>query len=936
MVNKCVAVSCNSGYASSSSSSTTSGFKVTFHRFPKDTILRRKWLSRLSRENFTPSSHSRLCSRHFVDSDFMTCRNDSNRSRSSAKSATPKRRLLKSDAVPSVFTNLPKYLSYDTHRREDPPTAEVRRAAILRDNEEKIHSFLLDDVVSSLSDIFIKLQSSSNLPTGFLYTRLPDCVLIYTIDSSDGLHPKIIGSITISNELGVSLVCRDAAVKKNIFSHISSGKINLFSQIVNLMALLKSLISTDECDVESFIDSALKSLQGYIDGSDPDTDKHRSVAFFLEQLQLLDLPKNRRRYSPALLLFAFSIYSSGPASYRALLSQNVLTLPSVGLLNKLTRSVRSDPGICDEQYLVKRFSRLSELQHHIMIIIDEVYVTTRPEFSSGNIIGKKDSNTVLTFMIKSVAGKYRDVVGLFPMSNLTASIQHDIFLSVLRMVTDIGFNVVSISVDNHTVNRAFYRLLCAGDLLPEIPHPFNNEKSIFLVFDPTHCVKNVFNNFERKKVFKVPASEPIIDQPCIASYSDIEKLCERERLLPLRIAHKITPSILHPSSIQRSSMKYFISVFHESTRDALDFYSNEKMNKSFSSTSKFISIILKLWDVLNVRSTTIGKHKRKTSKDPVLSSSDWKLCYLIEFASFLTRWEDSNAVAGLSKETFTALRHSCISISLLSKYLIEHLNFKYVLLGNIQSDALESRFGWYRQLSGANYFLSLNQVLQNEKRIKAISLVKYSHFTFDDIKDLDIESSMKTENVEHESDLMLSKLNQEPDAYIDSSSKSILYYVCGYVAKSVGSRCTDCNHVLSCDSALVPPQFDVIDENTTRLLDAINRGGLRRPSHFLYCICLKSWCIFTEMKNNATLFTAFLDLKNQRSVFSEICKKSVFSDDSIRDIVSENISCSKGHDVLTRSFICFFNCVAKNLAKDLAEAFIKEKNERKIKKLTAK
>ena len=47
----------------------------------------------------------------------------------------------------------------------------------------------------------------------------------------------------------------------------------------------------------------------------------------------------------------------------------------------------------------------------------------------------------------------------------------------------------------------------------------------------------------------------------------------------------------------------------------------------------------------------------------------------------------------------------------------------YVFLCHAQSDAIENRFGWYRQLSG-NYFNSVLPFLQSEKTIRIRSLVK--------------------------------------------------------------------------------------------------------------------------------------------------------------------------------------------------------------------
>ena len=63
----------------------------------------------------------------------------------------------------------------------------------------------------------------------------------------------------------------------------------------------------------------------------------------------------------------------------------------------------------------------------------------------------------------------------------------------------------------------------------------------------------------------------------------------------------------------------------ESTRDALRFYATHKNKPEWNGNADFISLLLKLWNVMNVKSWEKGKHKRSLEMDPVRSSLDWKL-----------------------------------------------------------------------------------------------------------------------------------------------------------------------------------------------------------------------------------------------------------------------------------------------------------------------
>ena len=102
------------------------------------------------------------------------------------------------------------------------------------------------------------------------------------------------------------------------------------------------------------------------------------------------------------------------------------------------------------------------------------------------------------------------------------------------------------------------------------------------------------------------------------------------------------------------------------------------------------------------------------------SDNDKNLSYLQEFVEWLTSWEElpnesevkfRNPTGKLYKETHFSLRHTTETLVKLCDYLIKNFNVSYVLLGKFQTDNLESRFQIYRQMCGANYNVSVRQVL---------------------------------------------------------------------------------------------------------------------------------------------------------------------------------------------------------------------------------
>ena len=99
------------------------------------------------------------------------------------------------------------------------------------------------------------------------------------------------------------------------------------------------------------------------------------------------------------------------------------------------------------------------------------------------------------------------------------------------------------------------------------------------------------------------------------------------------------------------------------------------------------------------------------------------LCYILNHISFYFQ------MPGLTKETFLALRQTYRGVTGLAKYLMNYCGFKYVLLGKIQCDTIEGRFGRICQLSGANYYISMRQLLKSDRKLRTLSLVKFSRIS---------------------------------------------------------------------------------------------------------------------------------------------------------------------------------------------------------------
>ena len=113
-----------------------------------------------------------------------------------------------------------------------------------------------------------------------------------------------------------------------------------------------------------------------------------------------------------------------------------------------------------------------------------------------------------------------------------------------------------------------------------------------------------------------------------------------------------------------------------------------------------------------------------------------------------------------------------------AKTLLENYNFKYVLLGCLQTDDLEGEFGKYRQLSGGCYYISVEQVLMSARMRK---LALFNKLEIADVPHLSANDCCSSDFTEEELSLLDNSIDNIDS--ITPEEDASLYYICGYVAK---------------------------------------------------------------------------------------------------------------------------------------------------------
>ena len=923
MVFTCAAVNCSNGVQNNVEDGTS------FHKFPlNDPELLQKWLSKLSRKDFAPTVHSRLCSKHFTPDDFIISSSDSNSCRKRHRSdSTLKRNYLKPYSIPTIFLGQPGYectSSVLTRRRNDVPTAK-RRLQMQEDHQfQLITRLTIEDRITCIEDLMDKVRKSSNIPDGFTMIRKSDNLLLAFIDLQE--IPVIKASVKISSDLTCSVYVNDKCIPPSVYKHIIvDDQVSTVSDLANLLALVKSkIIETDEHidDCEELISQAIDKLVLSKEVSD---DLDMQIDFLIEQLRLLLISPKGHRFSNNLIVLSYTLFATSSTSYETLRKSRFLTLPSIRQLRNIANRLGVDilNNNC-KNYLSNRIEKLNQFERYVTVILDEIHVVKRVELSGGRILGFSDDNplqsatTVLCFMISSVGGTYRDIVCMIPVFRISSSFIEEKLKEVMKLIHEVGFQAVALSMDNLSANRSALVNLSGTSIdspISCIANEHCTNQPIYCFIDTTHNIKNVYNIFQRKKklVCPIPPSELNQEQNesdfITADFLHIEKLYNIEFGKPIKLAPHLNSSVFKPRSIEKTSTKLASSIFNENTVSALRFYSKDY--PEWNQTATFLEYVLRYWRILNVRVPNTGLRKRDIFRDPVRSSGDWKICFLRSFLVYLNCWRQLQKKHSLTNETLFALTQSTTAFIDLAIFMIDRLGFNYVLFGKVSSDNIEERFGWFRQLSGGNFFLSTRQVLENERKIKVISLLKFSG-----IERLSMESSELEVSESDDANIsgaICDKLRRLDPNNPSTGDLNSIYYVAGYISHSIIKRnkCESCTSILSDGNDSLSVSMINFDDDTSSQLfyNIMNRGGLSKPSENTFDVCVSSFKLFSTIFKNDETKKLLLSSQNHVSVFHEIVSYFVCSSMIITH-------CENGHNILKAIITSMCKCMYKNFVKE--------------------
>ena len=547
--------------------------------------------------------------------------------------------------------------------------------------------------------------------------------------------------------------------------------------------------------------------------------KSHKTQILLEQSSITNRRAGQQKlYSLETTTRAFEYYATSRALYSRL--REDFQLPSIRTLQRITSKVAN---VDEHKFLLNVFKNLPDHQKQCILIWDEMYVKSAITYHGGSIFGKsvdcpeKLARTVLAVMVKVLFGGPEFIYKAYPISNLTAQFLYKEATSIVETIeSDSPNKVLAVITDGHRTNQKCFKMLNPD---PNKPW-FTQSSNRFILFDYVHVIKCIRNNWLTEKTKQLLFKWK--DSVCVAKWSDLVELQKVENNSLVKLS-KLNEVAVTPKPIERQNVDTCLRVFCDRTIAALESHPHVDQ-QSVAGTILFIKIIVKMWNIFNVRSPHEDTCNNNADRAVFKSPHDPRLQFLLDVAGMADEMKPLSTprCQTFTKDTSSFVAHICKGAVDLTRYMLAN-GCNYVMLGWFSSDPIEKAFGKLRQGSGGAYFLTVQSVIE-KIRIQTAKLFLQLNLDFpEDSTEGHFCDKCKTSLTEQECEIIdnLSTLEDK----VPEETTSSLIYIAGYVQKKGGQA----------------KENDTVFyfEKYGKYLESINRGHLIIPQD-----CIVQWCIF--------------------------------------------------------------------------------------------
>ena len=734
----------------------------------------------------------------------------------------------------------------------------------------------LNGVVSDFRE-FSRLCKSRVDASKWTVITYPEHILLAKIDFKESF-PKIVTSVKVFRDFRVAVHHRDIPLDTLRFAqHLDSNlRCSQWSNFVYLLSAAHDFEFSSDAELNYALHLLEKALSAKLGGP-----YNKKFIFLREQLEYL--LTSRVKYSAYFSIIASHLYYSDPAAYSALQNTDFIALPHSAYIWGLSL----DSSVLENfhlNYLKERISALSEEERFVNLQLDEIDIKSYviPNKMNRNIehCTPPYLNSLVTFMVSSLCSLYKDLIALYPLHNPTPSDLLSCTNEVLRMASYLGLRVVSLVSAKRARVCAMYTMMCGGTLSSCVPHPFDFNSSLFLLFDPASLLISIRNdwltNISPAQTFVFPSFDDShsIESACLLDLKALRtNLLNSSNLGPSSPQQKLSPSpsslsrnILYPSSFDRNNVKHAEDLFSVKTTKLISCQTPEN-----SGMLSFLSTVLRWW-------TAIRMELFKTDDE---AHSLANLQFLNRFCVWLDQWNklvlkdsclEKEHFGKLSDETHFALLHTTQAMDDCAKYVLYNLAFPSVQLVKFSCENVQNTINLPSEVTNFSFNNCLQQILAAEvPPVQQLRVHASKHFSFV-FSNLDFDVNFLEANnggmvYEKEFPSILDLIDTgSANGNLNTSGVLVLTYIASHVAYHIG-------YAINCPCCLfhmfkhkAPEQDIALAEHRDKYLE-VNGLILSHPTELFASICVSTLLIFFQLVV-APFKVTFLNIKSQVACLS--------------------------------------------------------------------
>ncbi|XP_041975781.1 uncharacterized protein LOC121730708 [Aricia agestis] len=477
------------------------------------------------------------------------------------------------------------------------------------------------------------------------------------------------------------------------------------------------------------------AFQKMIDGMNPYGKKIIEM-----QLNLCTKKKKGRRFTLQEKLVALAIMKQSPKCYKFL--HKIFILPSSSTLNKMVSRLKIEAGINPGFFglIKKEVSGWKDSKKYCSIIFDEMALGMGLSYDPKmdkidgfiDLRERKDkfADHVLVFMARGAVHKWQQPLAYYFCEGATSGPElKQIMKLVVTAVAEAGLKPLVLGCDQGTSFQSAIKQLQAETRREQLlnnEHPDDtiiiNENKLSVIFDPSHLIKGIRNNFLTKNIIwkgKISQWKDIID----VYTTD----CSHTQT---RILHKLNDEHVVPNKIKKMKVKNCVRVLSKSVAAALSYTSQfatyvdgTPVSETLKNTAETVSFFDDLFDSINGATVSAKKAGGKTLRTAVRETSKHHAFW----QEAIKNLEDLKFIENGQEKTVPTLKNFVVTLKSYMRLwqVFQTKDLKIMRPRYFNTDPIENYFGQVRAYNYRNTDPTCHNFINTFKSLTITGVIKF-------------------------------------------------------------------------------------------------------------------------------------------------------------------------------------------------------------------